>query len=135
MISNAQTTTAADQIRKLEKAETVAFLNNDFEALNKIWHPEFMVNTPLNRILKTADIQGAMRAGLIKYSLLERNIEEVMVHNNVVITLGNEVTIPIDKAPLAGQKVTRRYTNIWVKENHEWRMFSRHASNICDEEK
>lgn len=98
MISNAQTTTAADQIRELEKAETVAFLNNDFEALNKIWHPEFMVNTPLTRILKAADIQGAMKAGLIRYSLLERNIEETMIHDNVVITLGSEVTIPIDKA-------------------------------------
>lgn len=47
MISNAPTTTIAGQIRKLEEAETVAFLNNDFDGLNKIWHPEFMVNTPL----------------------------------------------------------------------------------------
>lgn len=39
MTSNAQTTAAADQVRKLEKAETAAFLKNDFEALNKIWHP------------------------------------------------------------------------------------------------
>jgi hypothetical protein len=135
MISNAQTNTTADQVRTLEKAETVAFLANNYEALNKIWHPEFTVNTPLNRILKTADIQGAMKAGLIKYSLLERNIEEIMVHDNVVITLGNEVTIPIDKAPMAGQKVTRRFTNTWVKERNEWRMFARHASTICDESK
>ncbi|MEJ7683362.1 MAG: nuclear transport factor 2 family protein [Segetibacter sp.] len=135
MISTSSTTTAADQIRNLEKAETVAFLANDFEALNKIWHPEFTVNTPLNRIMKTADIQGAMKAGLIKYSLFERNIEEIMIHDNVVITLGNEVTIPIDKAPMAGQRVTRRCTNIWIKENNEWRMYSRHASNICDQDK
>jgi hypothetical protein len=93
------------------------------------------VNTPLNRILETEDIQGAMKAGMIKYSLLERNIEEIMVRDHVVVTLGNEVTIPIDKSPMAGQKVTRRYTNIWVKENNEWRMFSRHASNICEEDK
>jgi hypothetical protein len=135
MISNAQSNTTADQIRKLEKAETVAFLANNYEALNKIWHPEFTVNTPLNRILKTADIQGAMKAGLIKYSLLERTIEEIMLHDNVVITLGSEVTVPIDNAPMAGQKVTRRFTNTWVKENNEWRMFARHASNICDESK
>ncbi len=134
MTGNAQTTAISDQIRKLEKAETVAFLNNDYDALNKIWHPEFMVNTPLNRILKTKDIQGAMKAGLIKYSLLERNIEEIMIHDNVVITLGNEVTVPIGSAPMAGQKVTRRYTNIWLRENNEWKMFSRHASNICNAE-
>jgi hypothetical protein len=135
MLSYSQSTSVTDQIRKLEKAETVAFLQDDFATLNKIWHPQFTVNTPLNRILKLSDIQEAMKAGLIKYSFLERNIEEIMVHADVVISLGNEVTIPVDKAPMAGQKVTRRYTNIWVKENNEWRMLSRHASNICDEGK
>lgn len=135
MISTSSTAAIAEQIRNLEKAETVAFLADDFDALNKIWHPDFTVNTPLNRIMKTADIQGAMKAGLIKYSLLERNIEEIMIHDNVVITLGDEITIPIDKAPMVGQRVTRRCTNIWVKENNEWRMYSRHASNICDEGK
>jgi hypothetical protein len=44
-----------------------------------------------------------MKAGLIKYSFLERNLEEIMVHDYIVITLGNEVVIPVDKAPMAGQ--------------------------------
>ena len=135
MTNHTQNTTVSDTIRQLEKAETIAMLNDDYSTLDNIWHPEFTVNTPLNRILKTADIQGAMKAGLIKYSLLERNIEEILVHENVVVTLGNEVTVPIDNAPMAGQKTIRRYTNIWVRENNEWKLFSRHASNICSDEK
>ena len=135
MTNHTQSATLHDTIRQLEKAETVAMLNDDYSTLDNIWHPEFTVNTPLNRILKTADIRGAMKAGLIKYSLLERNIEEILVHDNVVVTLGNEVTVPIDNAPMAGQKTIRRYTNIWVLENNEWRLFSRHASNICNDEK
>ena len=135
MTDHTQNTTVSDTIRQLEKAETVAMLNDDYSTLDNIWHPEFTVNTPLNRILKTAEIQGAMKAGLIKYSLLERNIEEILIHDNVVITLGNEVTVPIDNAPMAGQKTIRRYTNIWVSENNEWKLFSRHASNICSDEK
>ncbi len=135
MTNHTQNTTAPDTIRQLEKAETVAMLNDDYSTLDNIWHPEFTVNTPLNRILKTADIQGAMKAGLIKYSLLERNIEEILVHDNVIVTLGNEVTVPIDNAPMAGQKTIRRYTNIWVREDNEWKLFSRHASNICNDEK
>jgi hypothetical protein len=133
MISNANTTTVADKIRQLEKMETTAFLANDYVALDQLWHTQFTVNTPLNRILKTADIQGAMKAGLIRYSVLERNIEEILVHEGVVITLGNEVTLPVEGAPMAGQKVIRRFTNIWVMDNNNWRMFSRHASNICEE--
>ena len=135
MVNHTENTTVHDTIRQLEKAETVAMLNDDYSTLNIIWHPGFTVNTPLNRILKTADIQGAMKAGLIKYSLLERNIEEILIHDNVVVTLGNEVTVPIDNAPMAGQKTIRRYTNIWVRENNEWKLFSRHASNICNDEK
>jgi hypothetical protein len=135
MNNHTQNTTVPDTIRQLEKAETVAMLDDDYSTLDNIWHPEFTVNTPLNPILKTADIQGAMKAGLIKYSLRERNIEDILVHDNVVVTLGNEVTVPIDNAPMAGQKTIRRYTNIWVMENNEWKLFSRHASNICNEEK
>jgi hypothetical protein len=55
-----------------------------------------------------------MKAGLIKYSLLERNIEEILIHDNVVVTLGNEVTVPTDNAD-GRAKTIRRYTNIWVR--------------------
>jgi hypothetical protein len=134
MIRNATNTNIAGQIRELEKLETEAFLANDYSALNKIWHPEFTVNAPLNRILKTADIQGAMQAGFIKYSLLERHVEEILVSPHVVVTLGNEITVPMEGAPMAGQQVMRRFTNIWIEENNAWRMFSRHASNICKED-
>ncbi len=126
------TQTLEQTIRDLEKAETVAFLNEDFDGLNAIWHPDFSVNTPLNRILNAAETQGAMRAGFIRYSFLERVIEQVMIHSGVVVTLGHEVAIPIDNAPMAGQKITRRCTNIWVSEGNTWRMFSRHASNITE---
>jgi hypothetical protein len=134
MNSHDTTQAVGEHIRQLEKNETVAFLANDFDALNEIWHPAFTVNTPLNIILRTADIQGAMRAGLIRYSRLERNVEELMVHEHVVVTLGHEVTLPVEGAPMAGQQVVRRFTNVWVRENDRWRMFSRHASNIGKEE-
>jgi hypothetical protein len=75
-----------------------------------------------------------MRAGLIRYSRLERNVEELMVHEHVVVTLGHEVTMPVEGAPMAGQQVVRRFTNVWVRENDQWRMFSRHASNTGNEE-
>jgi hypothetical protein len=133
MIDAIQNIPIAEQIRQLEKAETVAFLKNDFEALDRIWHSRFKVNTPINRILDTSDIQGAMKAGSISYSLLERHIEELLIQDNIVISLGYELTMPADQAPMAGQRVSRRYTNVWVKENEGWRMLARHASNIVED--
>lgn len=135
MINTVQNITVAEQIRQLEKAETVAFLKNDFETLDRIWHSRFKVNSPINRIVETSEVQGAMRAGSISYSLLERHIEDLLVQDNIVISLGYEVTMPTGQAPMAGQKVTRRYTNVWVKENEAWRMLARHASNIVEDQK
>jgi hypothetical protein len=32
---------------------------------------------------------------------------------------------------LKGQIVRRRFTHVWIKENGEWKLFARHANNIC----
>lgn len=78
------------------------------------------------------ELKAAMQAGYIRYSSAERIIEQVMIHDGVVVTLGHKVVIPIDNAPMAGQTITRRCTNIWVREGDMWRMFSRHCSNILE---
>jgi ketosteroid isomerase-like protein len=42
--------------------------------------------------------------------------------------MGAETVRPIGEAPLAGQTVERRLTNIWKKEAGTWRMIARHAN-------
>ena len=125
------TQTLEQTIRDLEKAEISAFLKEDFDTLDAIWHPDFLANAPMNRIINVTELKGAMRAGYIRYSAAERVIEQVMIHEGVVVTLGHEVVTPIDHAPMAGQTITRRCTNIWVPDGDTWRMFSRHCSNIA----
>jgi len=46
--------------------------------------------------------------------------------------MGLETIAPIGDAPMAGETVKRRYTNLCKLEDGEWRMKARHANIICE---
>ncbi len=101
-------------------------------ALDKIWAEDFTVNSPRNEIAKgRAEVVKLVRAGIIKYSSFVREIETIMFHGNTVIVMGLETVKPIGNAPLAGQTVRRRFTNIWMKKKGKWLLTARHANVIC----
>ncbi|MGY6741188.1 MAG: hypothetical protein ACXIUQ_00520 [Cecembia sp.] len=68
---------------------------------------------------------------IINYNGFEREIEKMMDLGNTVIVMGLETVYPKEGAPLAGQKVQRRYTNIWILEDEKWHIKARHANVIC----
>lgn len=121
-------------IRSLEDVVIKGILNNDTATLKTVWAPDFMVNTPRNSIASDrATVFQIQKAGLIDYSLFERTIEEIHFRENVVITMGQETFISRTDIPgaKAGQRVKRRFTNIWMKVDGRWQQIARHASNIC----
>jgi hypothetical protein len=120
------------RIRELEQMETKAILDGDTNMLKKLWAPEFMVNTPRNNVSPNRDfVLSLQRAGMINYSSFSRTIENIQFHNDLVITMGNETYVPKDSLPQAGQKIKRRFTNVWIKKGDQWLQIARHASIIC----
>ena len=95
-----------------------------------MWAEDFTVNSPTNNIVKLAEAKWAVRTGLIDYASLETTLEEIMVFEEAVITMGREVIKPVRNAPMAGQTVNRRYTQIWMKRNGNWQLVARHANII-----
>lgn len=125
-------TATEDQIKLLENEEITAILKHDYPTLEKIWAEDFMVNNPSNMvILGRATVIDRMKEGIINYSGFVREIEEMMDLGNTVIVMGLETVHPKEGAPLAGQKVKRRYTNIWILEDGKWSIKARHANVIC----
>lgn len=125
-------TATEDQIKLLENEEITAVLKHDYPTLEKIWAEDFMVNNPYNMvILGRAAVIDRMKEGIINYSGFEREIEKMMDLGNTVIVMGLETVLPKEGAPMAGQKVQRRYTNIWILEDGKWRIKARHANVIC----
>lgn len=117
------------EIRRLDAAEAVAVLNSDFKATDKLWAKDFTVNAPHNKIERAAT--GPIRTGKLKYSAFIREPETVMIQGDSAIVMGLEIVTPTADSPNAGTTMKRRYTNVWMKKNGEWRLTARHANNIC----
>src|SRR5688572_1978989 len=120
-------------VRAMEIVEAQALLQKDIPALQKIWSPGFMVNSPLNMVFIGGQVDLVI-AGIISYASFIRTVEHVMVLKDVVITMGSETVIPSGPDPMAGQTIQRRYTNIWMKAKGNWILMARHANNICSTE-
>jgi hypothetical protein len=133
ILGNAFSQTATEsQIKMLENEEIAAILKHDYSTLEKIWAEDFMVNNPSNMVIMGRSIViDRMKEGVINYSGFERDIEEMMDLGNTVIVMGLETVYPKEGAPLAGQKVKRRYTNIWTLVDGKWSIKARHANVIC----
>ena len=123
---------AADAtIRALDDQERLAALNQDFAALERLWSEHFIVNAPSNQILPNRSaVLDWFRKGMTTRSSYERSIEQVRVDGDIAIVMGAETLKPTGNAPLAGQTVHRRFTNIWKKEGDTWRLWARHANVI-----
>lgn len=121
-----------DEIRQLEDQERQAVLNQDLEALERLWSEEFIVNNPQNQISASrGDVLALVKRGLIRYAAFERQIETIRFNADLAIVMGAETVEPVGNAPRAGRIVERRFTNIWRKQGAAWQMIARHANVIA----
>ena len=128
----AQTSDIETTIRALEQKEVQAVLLKDTVTLKKFWSADFTVNNPFNTITEAG--KNTLDRPVIRrltYLRFERNIEKVLVKGDVVITMGNELVVEKGKNGESGRTIKRRYTNIWMKQNNEWKTIARHANEIC----
>ena len=117
-----------EQIEALEQAEVAAILASDQNRLRELWHEDYLVNAPHNRLTTSqAEVIGLVAAGVIAYHRFDRVIEGVVVHGDTAIAMGHEIVQPKSE-PQAGQVLTRRYSNIWHRLEGQWRMIARHAN-------
>jgi ketosteroid isomerase-like protein len=118
-------------IRHLEQKEVQAILERDTITLQKIWDKDYVVNNPDNVIVSagktTLDRPVLKRARTV----FTRDIERITIRQNVAFAMGSETIIPAGDQPQSGQRVKRRYTNIWEKQADGWKLVARHANVIC----
>lgn len=119
------------EIRRLEKMEVQAILNKDTITLAKLWDKNYIVNSPDNVVVlpgKTAVDRPVLKRSRTSFI---REIEHIIIRGNTAITMGNETVVPTGDQPNTGQTIKRRYTNIWMKNDGEWKLVARHANVIC----
>jgi hypothetical protein len=129
----AQSEDTESTVRNLEQKEVRAVLARDTETLKQLWDRNYVVNNPENKIV-LANADPVDRPVLKKpRTSFTREVEYITVRGNVVISMGNETILPAGDLPKSGQTVKRRYTNIWMKIEGNWKLVARHANEICSE--
>ena len=128
----AQKATIEKEIKILEEKVIQAVLKKDSVTLSKIWDTGFMVNAPVNRVVIGQQIKMIM-SGIISYSSFKAEIEQLLIKEDMVITMGNEIVVPVMGNPKGGQTVKRRFTHIWIKENGSWKLIARHSNEVCQQ--
>ncbi len=122
-------TKAEQEIRNLEQRETQAVLKGDTVTLfGKLWAPELIVNNPANVVITRPDVAALIKAGKINYESFERIIEKISIIGNTAIVMGREEIKPQGVTDNTGKKVTRRFTNIWMKRKDNWKLVGRQAT-------
>ncbi len=119
------------EIRALEQKEVKAVLEKDSVTLLKLWDKDYVVNSPDNVVVfpgKTTLDRSVLKRSRISFT---REVEQIIIKGDVVFSMGSEIVIPSGDDKLSGQTVKRRYTNIWMKSDGNWKLVARHANVIC----
>jgi ketosteroid isomerase-like protein len=124
--------TSEEEIRRLEQLEVRAVLARDRDTLRTIWDSGYIVNNPQGVIAEAnaADPTDRPVMQMARVSMT-RTTEKVAIRGDVAFAMGNETIVPGEGQPRTGQTVTRRYTNIWMKQSTGWKLMARHANVVC----
>ena len=117
-------------LRKLENSEREAILKSDTVTLTKLMSPRVVVQNPENAIVKFSQIMGRVKSGKINYASFDRVIEHISIIENIAIVMGEEIIVPQGVTANAGKTVTRRFTNIWMRDKEDWRLTARQATIV-----
>jgi len=117
-------------IRGLENAEREAILRGDTATLYQLMSHKIVIQNPENTIVGFRQVIDRIRAGKINYASFERHIEKVSFFKNTAVVMGKEILVPQGSTQNAEKTITRRFTNIWMKEKGIWKLTARQATII-----
>ncbi len=94
-----------------------------------LWAPGMVVNSPGNNILTREQVFTAMREDKLKYASAKAIPEAFLVSKDVAVEMGHD-DIVMSNGPMAGQPLTRRFTNVWQKTGDNWVQIARQATYV-----
>jgi hypothetical protein len=121
-------------LRAADAEELRNVLTGDVKAMRSLMHPNYMVNSPVNQIVRKDQLIKLLSEGKIASEAIERTIEATAITGNVGIVMGRETIIPKPNSELGlvhGVKtLERRFTNVFVFEQGNWRLLARQSTVI-----
>lgn len=120
-----------NELRRLDIDAAKAILNKDETAIGRYFASDAATNNPRGGLtLGSRGVIELFRTGIIDYLSFDREIENVQVHGNTAVVMGNETVVTKAKNGGPGETVRRRYTNVWMRRGASWVIVARHANVI-----
>jgi hypothetical protein len=121
-------------LRAADAEELRIVLTGDADAMRDLTHPNYMVNSPVNQIVRKDQLIKLLSEGKIASEAIERTIEATAITGDVGIVMGHETIKPKPNSELGlahGVKtLERRFTNVFVFEQGHWRLLARQSTVI-----
>jgi len=121
-------------LRAADAEELRNIQTRDAKAMQELMHPNYMVNSPANRIVRKDQLIQMLSAGQIANEGIDRTIEAVAITGNVGVVMGREVIKPkatSELGQLYGAKtLERRFTNVFLFVDGKWRLLARQSTVI-----
>ena len=124
---------AVQEVLKLRARGIAAMISTGPTADSERYSSTFVANTPANSIVTGREMLKNFGAGF-SYKAVEQQLDYAGSHGpDVVVLMGEEVVVPGPGSPNAGKRIHRRFTDVFRRENGEWRYDVRHANVISME--
>ena len=116
------------------RAGIEAMMAGTMSAETERYSTTFVANTPNGGVVQGDAMLRLFSTGGIRYMHVEQHIEYAGSHGpDMVVLMGEEIVVPGEGMANAGQRVRRRFTDVFRRENGEWRHDLRHANVIVVE--
>ena len=106
-----------------------AMMAGTMSAETERYSSTFVANTPSNSVVPGDVLLRLFSSGGINYEHVEQHIEYAGSHgSDMVVIMGEEIVVPGEGLANAGRRIHRRFTDVFRRENGEWRHDLRHAN-------
>jgi hypothetical protein len=121
-------------LRAADAEELRNVLTGDAAAMQVLMHPNYMVNSPVNQIVRKDQLLEPLSKGKIASESIDRTIEATAITDNMGIVMGRETIRPKANSELGlvhGVKtLERRFTNVFIFKQGKWRLLARQSTVI-----
>ena len=125
---------AVQEVLELRRQGIAAMTSVGASAESERYSSTFVANTPANAVVTGKQMLERFAQGTLSYQSVEQRLDYAGSHGpDIVVLMGEEIVVPGPNARDAGKRIHRRFTDVFRKENGEWRHDLRHANVISVE--
>jgi ketosteroid isomerase-like protein len=121
------------EMRRLAAYEVDLVLRSDTKGMEQFYPDDMIVTNPFNQVIDKAKVLERVRENIIRYSAMTKEVEHLRLlapDTAVIMGLETAKVTPDADRPDAGMVTYRRFTEVWMLRNGEWKKVVRHANHF-----